>query len=66
MSRTQNKTEEPIRTIQEFRRRYLPESYEREMAEQEREDSDPAGVDLVTGLLEDLRRRLAEQKRRAK
>lgn len=64
MSKKKNETEAPIRSIEEFRRRYLPESYLKELKDKEKEDSDPAGVGLITVLLEQLRRDLAAQKKR--
>ncbi len=64
MSKKKNEPEAPIRSIEEFRRRYFAESYIRELKEKENEGNDPAGVGLVTELLENLRRDLAAQKRR--
>jgi len=66
MSSKKSESEERIRSIEEFRRRYLPKSYLGELAREEKEDSDPAGVGLITELLENLRRDLAAQKKRRK
>jgi len=65
---TRNKTEsgKPIRSIEEFRRRYFPKSYIEELSRKEKEDKDPAGTGLITELLENLRRDLARQKKRRK
>ena len=64
MSRKKSQVEKPIRSIEEFRRRYLPKSYIEELSKKEKEDNDPAGVGLITELLENLRRDLAAQKKR--
>ena len=64
MSRQKSDSEKPIRSIEEFRRRYFSKSYLRELARQEKEDDDPAGTGLITELLENLRRDLAAQKKR--
>ena len=64
MSKKKNEPEAPIRSIEEFRQRYFPKSYIEELSEKEKEDNDPAGVGLITQLLEALRRDLAAQKKR--
>ncbi len=66
MSRKKTESKKPIRTIQEFRKRYLPKSYLAELARQEKESNDPAGTGLIPDLLENLRRDLAAQKKRRK
>jgi len=63
MSKKKNETETPIRSIQEFRERYFSKSYLEELREKEREKDDPAGLSLITELLENLRRDLAAQKK---
>ena len=64
MSKKRNKPEAPIRSIEEFRRRYFSKSYIEELREKENENEDPAGVGLITELLENLRRDLAAEKKR--
>ena len=66
MSRKKTESEKPIRSIEEFRKRYLPKSYLKELAKKEKESNDPAGTGLITELLENLRRDLAAQKKRRK
>ena len=64
LSKKKTETETPIRSIEEFRQRYFSESYLKELRDKEKEDDDPAGVGLITELLEELRRDLAAQKKR--
>jgi len=64
MVRTKSKPEEPIRSVKEFRRKYLPRSYQKELERQEDKDGDPAGTGLISELLEGIRRGLAAQKKR--
>ncbi len=66
MSKNKTESDKPIRSIEEFRQRYFSESYLKELRDKEKEDSDPAGVGLITELLEQLRRDLAAQKKRRK
>ena len=63
MSKKKNEPEAPIRSIEDFRQRYFSKSYIDELREKEREKDDPAGVGLITKLLEALRRDLAAQKK---
>ena len=64
MSKKKSESEAPIRSIEEFRRRYFAKSYIEELSKKEKEANDPAGVGLITELLEELRRDLAAQKKR--
>ena len=63
MNKKKNDTESPIRSIEEFRQRYFSESYLKELRDKEKEANDPAGLSLITELLENLRRDLAAQKK---
>jgi len=64
MSKKRKQSEAPIRSIEDFRQRYFSKSYIEELSKKEKEDNDPAGVGLITELLENLRRDLAAQKKR--
>jgi len=66
MIRPKGDAEKPIRSIEEFRRRYFPKSYIEELKRKERESNGTAGTGLIPELLENLRRDLARQKKRRK
>lgn len=61
MARRKKENNATIRSIQEFRSRYLPAFVERDQSEA---DEDAAGAALVARILESVRRELASRRGR--